>query len=63
MTFFRTATEVAAGIRRGALSSRELTEGLLARIEGDDLNAVVVTDRDAALAAAAAADRSAATGP
>ncbi|WP_370965055.1 amidase family protein [Amycolatopsis sp. cg9] len=63
MTFFRTATEVAAGIRRGALSSRELTEGLLARIDADDLNAVVVTDREAALAAAAAADRDAATGP
>ncbi|MBE1493114.1 amidase [Amycolatopsis lexingtonensis] len=63
MTFFRTATEVAAGIRRGALSSRELTEGLLARIDADDLNAVVVTDREAALEAAAAADRGAATGP
>ncbi|WP_290050115.1 amidase family protein [Amycolatopsis solani] len=63
MTFFRTATEVAAGIRRGTLSSRELTERLLARIDADDLNAVVVTDRDTALAAAAAADRVATAGP
>ncbi len=63
MTFFRSATEVADGIRRGALSSRELTGQLLARIDATDLNAVVVTDREPALEAATAADRSTATGP
>ncbi|GAB3150079.1 amidase family protein [Amycolatopsis stemonae] len=56
MTFFRTATEVAAEIRRGTLSSRELTEGLFARIDASDVNAVVATRREFALAAASKAD-------
>jgi amidase len=56
MTFFRTATEVAADIRRGALSPRELTEQLFARIDASDVNAVVATRRDFALKAAADAD-------
>ncbi len=56
MTFFRTATEVAADIRRGALSSRELTEQLFARIDASDVNAVVATRRDFALEAASKAD-------
>ncbi|MGW5715351.1 amidase family protein [Amycolatopsis sp. NPDC003865] len=56
MTFFRTATDVAAGLRRGALSSRELTEQLFARIDASDVNAVVATRRDFALEAASRAD-------
>jgi len=56
MTFFRTATEVAAGLRRGALSSRELTEQLFARIDASDVNAVVATRRGFALEAASRAD-------
>jgi amidase len=56
MTFFRTATEVAADIRCGALSARELTEQLFARIDASDVNAVVATRRDFALEAASKAD-------
>ncbi|MEV4143674.1 amidase family protein [Amycolatopsis sp. NPDC049691] len=56
MTFFRTATDVAADLRRGALSSRELTEQLFARIDASDVNAVVATRRDFALEAASRAD-------
>ena len=56
MTFFRTATEVAADLRRGTLSARELTEQLFARIDASDVNAVVATRRDFALEAAAKAD-------
>ncbi|SFW87250.1 amidase family protein [Amycolatopsis australiensis] len=62
MTFFRTAIEVAADIRRGALSARELTEGLLARIDASDVNAVVATRRDFALEAASQADQAVARG-
>lgn len=56
MTFFRTATEVAADLRRGALSSRDLTERLFARIDASEVNAVVATRREFALEAAAKAD-------
>jgi amidase len=56
MTFFRTATEVAADLRRGTLSARELTEQLFARIDACDVNAVVATRRDFALEAASKAD-------
>lgn len=56
MTFFRTATEVAADIRRGTLSARELTEQLFARIDASDVNAVIATRRGFALEAAAKAD-------
>lgn len=59
---FRTATEAAAGIRRGALSARDLTEELLDRIEESPLNAVVETHRDVALGAAEDADRAVAHG-
>jgi amidase len=59
---FRTATEVAAEIRRGALSARDLTEELLDRIDGSTLNAVVETHRDVALRAAEDADRAVARG-
>jgi amidase len=56
MTFFRTATEVAADLRRDTLSARELTEQLFARIDASDVNAVVATRRDFALEAASKAD-------
>jgi amidase len=56
MTFFRTATEVAADLRRGTLSARELTEQLFARIDASDVNAVVATRRESALDAASKAD-------
>lgn len=52
MTPFRSATEVAAEIRRGTLSSREVTEELFARIDASDVNAVVATRRDFLLEAA-----------
>src|SRR6266496_318204 len=58
MTDFLSAGEAAAMVRRGEVSARELTEGVLARI--DDLNpavnAVVETCRELALQAAAEAD-------
>jgi len=59
---FRTATAVAAEIRRGALSARDLTEELLDRIDESALNAVVETHRDVALRAAEDADRAVARG-
>lgn len=59
---FRTATEVAAEIRRGALSSRDLTEELFARVDESTLNAVVETRRDFALLAAEEADRAVSRG-
>ncbi|MFF0271199.1 amidase family protein [Kribbella sp. NPDC004536] len=52
-----TAREAAEQIRTGRTTSRELTEGLLARIAADTkVNAVVEVRRDHALAAAARAD-------
>ena len=56
---FRSATEVAAMVRRKEISSRELTESLLARIDAVNpaVNAVVELRREAALREAAAADR------
>src|SRR5207253_3164190 len=55
---FRSATEVADLLRRRQVSSRELTERLLARIDAVNprLNAVVELRREAALATAEAAD-------
>ena len=52
------AHEMAARLRAGSVSSRELTEAHLAAAEAGNhaLNAWLVIDRDAALAAAAAAD-------
>jgi amidase len=60
----RTATEVAALLRDRAVSSRELTEAALRRIERLDplVNAVVVTCADEALADADRADAALAAG-
>lgn len=62
MTPFRTAIEVAAGIRRGELSARDLTEQLFARIDASTVNAVIATCRGFALEAASEADRAVARG-
>jgi amidase len=61
---FLPATDVAALLRRREVSSRELTEALLARIEAVNptLNAVVELRAEPALAEAAAADEAAARG-
>src|SRR5215217_6524563 len=58
------AAGAAAMVRRGKVSSRELTELVLARIDAanPDLNAVVEVPREAALEAAAAADEAVARG-
>jgi amidase len=58
------ATWAAAMVRRGQVSSRELTELVLARIDAanPDLNAVVELRREAALREAAAADAAVARG-
>src|SRR5215204_5056662 len=55
---FRSATDAAQAVRRKEISSRELTEMLLARIDSVNpaLNAVVELRREAALQEAAAAD-------
>ncbi len=60
----RSATDAARMLRGGELSSRELTELLLARIDAVDpaLNAVVELRREAALGEAAAADQATARG-
>jgi amidase len=60
----RSATDAARMLRGGELSSRELTELLLARIDAVDpaLNAVVELRREAALREAAAADQATARG-
>jgi amidase len=62
--FFRSATEVAALVRTGRLSARELAEMALDRIEtvNPAVNAVVETCRSAALTAGAAADRAVGSG-
>ena len=54
----RTITEVAAALRSGETSARELTDACLARIERDDerLNTFLAVDPDAARRAADAAD-------
>jgi amidase len=61
---FQPATTVARMVRSRELSSRELTEALLARIgaAGPALNAVVELRREAALLEAAACDQAAARG-
>jgi amidase len=55
---FRPATELAALVRGGDVSARELVEATLERIEAlqPDLNAFVYTDPDGALAAAEAVE-------
>ena len=61
---FRSATDAARAVRRKELSSRELTEMLLTRIESVNpaLNAVVELRREAALQEAVAADDATARG-
>jgi amidase len=63
-TLFQPATEAARMLRRREVSSRELTEALLARIEAVNprLHAVVALRAGAALREAAAADEAAARG-
>lgn len=63
-TMFWSATQAADMVRRKEISSRELTEALLARIDAVNptVNAVVELRRDAALREAAAADRATAEG-
>jgi amidase len=63
-TLMLPATDVAAMLRRQEVSSRELTEALLARIEAVNpaLNAVVELRAEAALREAATADEAAARG-
>ena len=62
--FFRSATEVAALVRAGRLSAREMADMTLNRIEAVNpaVNAVVESCRSVALAAGAAADRAVAGG-
>src|SRR5579883_257558 len=59
---FETATSLARAIRNGKLTSREVTEAHLDRIErlNASINALVTIDRDRALKSAGAADRAAA---
>ena len=61
---FQSATDAAQAVRRKDLSSSELTEMLLTRIEAvnPELNAVVELRREAALQEAAAADEATARG-
>jgi hypothetical protein len=61
---FRSATDTAQALRRKELSSRELTEMLLLRIEAANpaLNAVVELRREAALQEALSADEATARG-
>ncbi|WP_406005443.1 amidase [Streptomyces sp. NBC_00637] len=61
---FPTAEELAAALRAGEVSSAELTEQAIARIERDDktINAICVPDFDRARAAARGADRARARG-
>ncbi len=63
-TEFRTAGEMAAGLRAGDVSSVELTEEAIARIERDDegVNAVCVRDFERARGAARKADEARARG-
>jgi len=60
----RTAEELVAALRAGAVTSVELTEEAIARIERDDkaINAICVPDFDRARAAARRADRARARG-
>ncbi|MEV0617437.1 amidase [Nonomuraea sp. NPDC050404] len=61
---FKAAEDLAAALRTGEVSSVELTEGAIARIERDDeaINAICVPDFDRARAAAHQADRARARG-
>ncbi|OAR24013.1 amidase [Streptomyces sp. ERV7] len=61
---FATAEELAAALRAGEVTSAELTDEAIARIERDDraINAICVPDFDRARAAARGADRARARG-
>ncbi|MFB6616609.1 amidase [Streptomyces sp. NPDC085524] len=61
---FQTAEELAAALRTGEVTSVELTDEAIARIERDDavINAICVPDFDRARAAAHAADQARARG-
>ncbi|MBF6170812.1 amidase [Nocardia blacklockiae] len=61
---FRSAEEIVAALRAGVVSSAELTDEAIARIERDDeaINAICVPDFENARAAARAADRARAQG-
>jgi amidase len=61
---FRSAEELSVVLRVGAVTSMELTEEVIARIERDDkaINAICVPDFDNARAAARAADQARARG-
>jgi len=61
---FQTAEELAAALRAGEVTSAELTDEAIARIERDDkaINAICVPDFDRARAAARSADQARARG-
>lgn len=61
---FQTAEELVAALRAGEVTSAELTDEVIARIERDDkeINAICVPDFDRARAAAHDADRARARG-
>ncbi|MEU9480535.1 amidase [Streptomyces sp. NPDC048191] len=61
---FQTAEELAAALRAGEVTSVELTDEVIARIERDDkaINAICVPDFDRARAAARGADKARARG-
>ncbi|MGW5520134.1 amidase [Nocardia africana] len=61
---FQSAEEIAAALRAGAVTSVELTDAAIARIEREDkaINAICVPDFENARAAARAADRARARG-
>src|SRR5258708_30558474 len=63
-TLLQPAVDAAGMLRRGEISSRELTEMLFARIDAinSELNAVVEVRREVALGQAAAADEAIARG-
>jgi aspartyl-tRNA(Asn)/glutamyl-tRNA(Gln) amidotransferase subunit A len=60
----QTITEIAAALRDGSVTSRQLTEAALARIDAGDgsLNSFITVTKDVALSAADAADALLATG-
>ncbi|CAL9464609.1 hypothetical protein SUDANB95_02693 [Actinosynnema sp. ALI-1.44] len=64
MWSFQPAEELLAALRVGAVTSVELTEEAIARIERDDevINAICVADFDRARAAARRADQARARG-
>jgi amidase len=61
---FQTAENLAAALRAGEVTSAELTDEAIARIERDDkaINAICVPDFDRARAAARGADQARARG-